>query len=180
MPEVIKAKEYETIYVLRGDVDADTAERVQARVAEVVSRENGKLVKVDAWGRRRLAYPVQKQKRGVYVYLQYVGKGSLVSELERNLKLQDSVLKYQTIQLNDDVNMAEITVNPDEVKMSRLELSAEPEETDSKERSLGFIQDESPRRHDRDDRERDEAPADAAEGDEPEAGAAAETEEEAS
>ncbi len=177
MPELIRAKEYETIYVLRGDVDADTAERVQARVAEVVARENGKLVKVDAWGRRRLAYPVQKQKRGVYVYLQYVGKGSLVAELERNLKLQDAVLKFQTVQLKDDVNLAEITVNADDVKLGRLELAAEPEETDSKERSLGFIQDESPRRHDRDDRE---GPQDAPEGDDGEEGETTETEEEAS
>ena len=70
-----KPKEYETIYILRSDVDADTAEKVQARVAEVVGRENGKLVKVEAWGRRKLAYPVAKQKRGVYVYVKYVGRG---------------------------------------------------------------------------------------------------------
>ena len=54
----LRNKEYETIYVLRSDVDADTAEKVQGRVAEVVARENGKLVKVEAWGRRKLAYPV--------------------------------------------------------------------------------------------------------------------------
>ncbi len=171
-------------------MDADTAERVQARVAEVVNRENGKLIKVDAWGRRRLAYTVHKQKRGVYVYLQYVGKGSLVAELERNLKLQDSVMKFQTIQLKDDVNMAEITVNPEEVKMSRLEAATDPEETDSKERSLGFMQDESPRRHDREDREdrddregrddREAAPAAVVEGAEPEASEPAATKEDAS
>jgi small subunit ribosomal protein S6 len=60
-------REYETIYILRSDVDADSAEKLQTRVAEVVQRENGKLVKVESWGRRRLAYPVAKQKRGVYM-----------------------------------------------------------------------------------------------------------------
>ena len=55
--QILKFKEYETIYVLRSDVDADTAEKVQARVAEVVGRDSGKLVKVEAWGRRKLAYP---------------------------------------------------------------------------------------------------------------------------
>src|SRR6476661_6618808 len=95
--QALKNKEYETIYVLRSDVDADTAEKVQNRVAEVVARENGKLVKVEAWGRRKLAYPVAKSKKGVYVYVKYIGRGGLVQELERNLKLQDAVLKFQTV-----------------------------------------------------------------------------------
>src|SRR5882724_183023 len=98
--QVLRSKEYETIYILRSDVDADTAEKVQGRVSEVVDRAKGKLVKVEAWGRRRLAYPVAKQKKGVYVYVRYVGLGALVTEVERNLKLQDSVLKYQTVLLN--------------------------------------------------------------------------------
>jgi small subunit ribosomal protein S6 len=60
-----RAREYETIYVLRQDVDPDGADKVAGRVAEVVARENGKLVKVETWGRRKLAYTVAKQKRGV-------------------------------------------------------------------------------------------------------------------
>ena len=79
MPEaqILKSKEYETIYILRSDVDADTADKVQGRVAEVVGRDNGKLVKVESWGRRKLAYPVGKQKKGGYIYVKYVGRGGL-------------------------------------------------------------------------------------------------------
>ena len=141
MPEVqiLKFKEYETIYVLRSDVDADTAEKVQARVAEVVGRDNGKLVKVEAWGRRKLAYPVAKQKRGVYVYVKYVGRGGLVQELERNLKLQDTVLKFQTIQTNDEVDVAALTIDPEEVKFQRLELPPEEDAVESREKQLGLI-----------------------------------------
>ena len=141
MPEVqiLKFKEYETIYVLRSDVDADTAEKVQARVAEVVGRDNGKLVKVEAWGRRKLAYPVAKQKRGVYVYVKYVGRGGLVQEIERNLKLQDTVLKFQTIQTNEEVDLAALTIDPEEVKFQRLELPAEEEEKESREKALGLV-----------------------------------------
>lgn len=141
MPEVqiLKFKEYETIYVLRSDVDADTAEKVQARVAEVVGRDSGKLVKVEAWGRRKLAYPVAKQKRGVYVYVKYVGRGGLVQELERNLKLQDVVLKFQTVQTNDEVDVAALTVDPEEVKFQRLELPPEDDAVESREKQLGLI-----------------------------------------
>src|SRR5262249_22949020 len=92
-----RAREYETIYILKPDVDADTAERVGGRVADVVGREAGRLTKVESWGRRRLAYDIGKQKRGVYFYLKYLGNGRTVSEIERNLRLTDGVMKYQTV-----------------------------------------------------------------------------------
>lgn len=161
-PQALKTKEYETIYILRSDVDADSADKVQGRVAEVIGRDNGKLVKVESWGRRKLAYPVAKQKKGVYVYVKYVGRGGLVQELERNLKLADSVLKFQTVQTNDEVDVASVTVDPEEVKFARLELPAEEEEKESREKALGLDFAESPRsmRGDRgEDDYADEAPA---------------------
>ena len=141
MPEaqILKSKEYETIYILRSDVDADTADKVQGRVAEVVGRDNGKLVKVESWGRRKLAYPVGKQKKGVYIYVKYVGRGGLVQELERNLKLQDTVLKFQTVLTNEEVDVQTVTVDPEEVKFQRLELPAEEEEKESREKALGLV-----------------------------------------
>ena len=90
--QTLKSKEYETIYVLRPDVDADAADKVPNRMTEVVARDGGTLLKVEAWGRRKLAYPVKKHQKGVYVYVKYVGKGGLVQEIERNLKLMDAVL----------------------------------------------------------------------------------------
>jgi small subunit ribosomal protein S6 len=150
--QVAKSKEYETIYVLRPDIDADTADKVQARVSEVVVREQGQLLKVEAWGRRKLAYPVSKHKKGVYVFVRYVGKGGLVNELERNLKLQDSVLKYQTVLTRENVDVAALAaVDPEEIKFQRLELPPEEEERESRERALGLL-DLSPD-HSRDRRE---------------------------
>jgi small subunit ribosomal protein S6 len=137
--QALRNKEYETIYVLRSDVDADTAEKVQGRVTEVVTRENGKLVKVESWGRRKLAYPVGKQKKGVYVYVKFVGKGGLVQELERNLKLSDAVIKWQTVLTNDHVHLDALQIDPEEVKFQRLELPPEAEEQESRERALGLV-----------------------------------------
>lgn len=140
VPPGAKPKEYETIYILRSDVDADTADRVQARVAEVIDRGQAKLVKVESWGRRRLAYPVKKQRRGVYVYVKYVGAGGLVAELERNLKLQDAVLKYQTVTLRDQVDVAALQIDPEETKLARLELPADEEKEESREKILGLVE----------------------------------------
>jgi small subunit ribosomal protein S6 len=134
-----RAKEYETIYVLRQDVDPDSADKVAARVADVVSREKGKLVKVETWGRRKLAYTVAKQRRGVYYYLKYLGGGAVVNELERNLRMLDTVLKFQTVLLRDDVVADTVTVDPEEVKFTRIEPAPEEEKEESRERALGLV-----------------------------------------
>jgi small subunit ribosomal protein S6 len=145
----VRSREYETIYILRGDVDVDSAEKVQARVADAIEREHGKLVKVEAWGRRKLAYPVAKQRKGVYVYVKYVGGGGLVAEVERGLKLQDVVVKYMTVQTNDEVDLALVTVDPEEVKLGKLDLPTEAEPEESREKQLGLVDlgPEAPRAH---------------------------------
>jgi small subunit ribosomal protein S6 len=135
----VRAREYETIYVLRSDVDGEVAERVQARVADALDREHGKLVKVEAWGRRKLAYPVGKQRRGVYVYLKYVGGGGLVAEVERNLKLQDAVIKFMTVQTSDEVDMAALQIDPEETLLGKLELPPEDDKEESREKQLGLL-----------------------------------------
>ena len=133
-----RAREYETIYVLRPDLDKASAEKVAARVEDVVGKGKGKLTLVESWGRRRLAYPVQKHTRGTYVYLKYLGGGPVVQELERHLRMLDGVLKYQTVKLRDDVDAAAVTVNPDDVKFEAVEVPDEPEADDSMERQLGL------------------------------------------
>jgi small subunit ribosomal protein S6 len=135
----VHTREYETIYILRSDVDAEGAERVQARVADAVDREHGKVVKVEAWGRRKLAYPLGKIRRGVYVYVKYVGGGGMVAEVERGLKLQDAVVKFMTVQTGDEVDLAALQIDPEETKLGKLELPPEPEAEESREKQLGLI-----------------------------------------
>src|SRR5262245_25025033 len=144
-----RAREYETIYILRPDIDADSAERLGSRLADVVTRESGRLTKVESWGRRRLAYDIGKQRRGVYIYLKYLGGGKVVAEIERNLRLTDGVIKYQTVLVRSDVETGEVTVADEDVKFERLELPpAEEDRDESRERQLGLIEPERrPDRH---------------------------------
>jgi len=143
-----RAREYETIYILKPDIDADSAEKIGTRLAEVVTRESGRLTKVESWGRRRLAYDIGKQRRGVYMYLKYLGGGKVVSEIERNLRLSDGVIKYQTVLVRSDVEAGTVTIADEDVKFERLELGPVEEDRDeSRERQLGLIEPE--RRQDR-------------------------------
>jgi small subunit ribosomal protein S6 len=165
-----RAREYETIYILRPDIDADGADKIGTRLAEVVTRESGRLTKVEAWGRRRLAYDIGKQRRGVYMYLKYLGGGKVVSEIERHLRLADGVIKYQTVLVRSDVEAAGVTIADEDVKFERLELPpVEDDRDDSRERQLGLIEPE--RRQER----HEVAPHD---DDDVEPGAAVEEEEE--
>jgi small subunit ribosomal protein S6 len=153
-----RAREYETIYILRPEIDADGAEKIGTRLAEVVTRESGRLTRVESWGRRRLAYDIGKQRRGVYMYLKYLGGGKVVSEIERNLRLFDGVIKYQTVLVRSDVEAAAVAVADEDVKFERLELPpVEDERDESRERQLGLIEPE--RRQ-----ERQEAPVPEEEG----------------
>jgi len=138
-----RAREYETIYILRPDIDADSAERVGSRLSEVIGREAGRLTKVENWGRRRLAYDISKHRRGVYIYLKYLGTGRVVNEVERNLRLMDGVIKYQTVLVQSDLQVETLAVTDEDVKFERVELPPLEEERDeSRERQLGLIEPE--------------------------------------
>ena len=148
-----RSREYETIYILRPDIDADGAEKINTRLSEVVTRESGRLTKVESWGRRRLAYDIGKQRRGVYMYLKYLGGGKVVAEIERNLRLSDGVIKYQTVLVRSDIEVEGLAIAEEDVKFERLELPpVEDDRDESRERQLGLIEPE--RRQ-----ERHEAPA---------------------
>ena len=71
----------------------------------------GKLTKLDNWGRRRLAYPIQKNNRGLFVYTKYLGAGGVVAEIERNLRITDSVLRQQTIVLRRDLKASDVDLS---------------------------------------------------------------------
>jgi small subunit ribosomal protein S6 len=143
-----RVREYETIYILKPDVARDAQEKIASRLSEVLARENGKLTLVENWGRRQLAYPVAKCRRGLYVYLKYLGGGGLVAELERNLRMLDDVIKYQTVQTKSEVEIASVEVNPDDVKFEGVDLPTEEEPEDSIERRLGLIEGERATRDD--------------------------------
>ncbi|MFZ1866368.1 MAG: 30S ribosomal protein S6 [Polyangiales bacterium] len=133
------AREYETIYILRPDVEKAKAEQIIERLKEVISRLDGTLTKLDNWGKRKLAYPIEKKTRGIFVYLKYVGYNDLVAELERNLRLLDDVVRFQTVLLAEDIDPASVTVDPDELQYLHVEEAEEVEDAEAERaRSLGM------------------------------------------
>jgi small subunit ribosomal protein S6 len=135
---ITSAREYETIYVLRPDAGREASESIGTRVLDVIAKQHGSLTRVENWGYRKLAYPVRKHGRGVYVYLKYVGDGQLVSELERNLRLQDAVLKLQTVKLGKAVPAAAAAATPQDIEFEHLDVVEDAEPEDSLAKTLGL------------------------------------------
>lgn len=161
-----RATDYETIFILRPDIDAEASEKVIARALGAIEGTYGKLTKIESWGRRRLAYPIARQRKGVYVYLRYLGFRGTVAELERNLRMLDPVIRHMTVQLAKDINIQVIEVDPDEVKVRRIEVSDQDDDREeSYEASLGLADDHGERFKDR-DRAADADNTDGADGDE--------------
>lgn len=114
-------REWETIYVMRSSVTAEAAAKVAKRMEDVVAREGGRLTLVENWGRRLLAYVVKGNARGVYVYFKYVGFGELVAEIERNLRMFDEVIKFQSVLVNPEVEVESVAIDPETVKFEEVQ-----------------------------------------------------------
>jgi small subunit ribosomal protein S6 len=97
-------REFETIFILRPDTNQDGIQTVNTRVRTVIEQMGGKLLKLDNWGKRKLAYEVKKQLKGIYLYWQYLGTPGVVEEIERNLRMLDSVIRYYTVKIDEDID----------------------------------------------------------------------------
>jgi small subunit ribosomal protein S6 len=97
-------REYETIYILRPDATTEQIHDVNTRVRRVIENTGGKLIRVDNWGKRKLAYEIKKQLKGIYLYWLYLGESKLVAEIERNLRMLDLVIRYYTVKVVEGVD----------------------------------------------------------------------------
>ena len=134
-----RLREYETIYILESTIDPDEADRVATRIKEIISARTGHLLKIDNWGKRRLAYPIRKSSRGVFVFVKYLGFEDLVAEIERNLRLLDAVVRYQTVVMKPDVKPEAYQIDPADLEFRRLEVSEESEEELGIAQRLGLV-----------------------------------------
>ena len=97
-------REYETIYIVKPDSDSTQIQTVNERIKGIIEDDEGKPLVVENWGKRKLAYEIKKQQKGIYLYWRYLGKSSVVAEIERNLRMIDSVIRFLTVKVDADVD----------------------------------------------------------------------------
>jgi len=101
-------RRYETIYITQADFPDDEIQSIIEKYKAIIESRNGLVVKIDKWGKRKLAYEIKKVTRGFYVMFDYAGQSDTVDELERNLKIDDKILKFMTVKTCDQADMAAI------------------------------------------------------------------------
>jgi small subunit ribosomal protein S6 len=89
--------DYETLTVLHPDLGEPGAKEMLQRIRGILEGGRAQIKKVDEWGMRELAYSIGKQRRGFYVLVEYSSEPTAVTELERQLKLNDQVLRFITV-----------------------------------------------------------------------------------
>ena len=94
-------RKYETIYILQPDLSEDVNKVIADKVQDVIASYKGGFQRLEDWGVRKLAYPIRKCARGRYMYLRYDGNRELIAELERRLRLDEKVLRYQSVNITD-------------------------------------------------------------------------------
>ena len=94
---------YETIYIVQPDLGEGEIKTLTTKVQDIIASMNGDFKRLEDWGIRKLAYPINKSPRGRYFYLRFDGESPLIAELERRLRLDDKVYRYQTVKLDVDV-----------------------------------------------------------------------------
>ncbi len=87
-------REYELVFIVHPDLDDSAFKDLVDRVKSWITEAGGQVSKVDLWGKRKLAYPIRKQLEGQYVFMKTQLSPVFCSQLERNLRLQESVLRY--------------------------------------------------------------------------------------
>jgi small subunit ribosomal protein S6 len=97
-------RHYETIYIVNPNLDADSLNEVVTKFSDLSKKLKAYIVKVSEWGKRKLAYEVKRFDKGYYIVIDFCGLPEMVKELERNLKLDDRVLKYITVKIDEDVD----------------------------------------------------------------------------
>jgi small subunit ribosomal protein S6 len=121
-------RHYETLFIVTPDSSEEDLKAVATKIKGVVTGMNGIVTSYDEQGSKKLAYSVKKQNKGYYVLMDYVGSAGIVSELERNMRLDDRVLKYLTVKLADQVDPESIKPEKSEPEEQAVEAEAPEQE----------------------------------------------------
>ena len=92
-------RDYELAFIIQPTVDDEGVTSVVEKVTQFVQTVNGEVTSVDVWGRRNLAYPIDKHREGIYVLFQAKLSPASLIELERNIKLSEEIIRYLLVKV---------------------------------------------------------------------------------
>lgn len=93
---------YEVMYIIDPETPGDKIEKLNDAVGKLIEKEGGTIVRMDDIGMKNLAYPIQKKETGHYVLFEIEGSGQEIAELERRMRVNDMIMRYITVRVDED------------------------------------------------------------------------------
>ncbi len=94
-------REYEVMYIIKPNFEDDKYTEIIEKYNALIQANGGEILKVEPWGKRRLAYEIEKLREGYYVLLRINGAPELPKELERNFKIADEIMRYLVVRVEE-------------------------------------------------------------------------------
>jgi len=120
-------RRYEMISIFRPGLGDEAVAAIVENTRKIIENDRGTVISFARWGMKKLAYPIKKEKQGLYYFYEYAASAAAVSEIERKFRIDDGVLKYLTIKIADNISAEEL----------------EAAIADNDKRNAAFLRDES-------------------------------------
>jgi small subunit ribosomal protein S6 len=105
---------YEKIVILDPNLDDNAIEETVEKIKDVIIKQGGEIFKTENWGRRKLAYELNKHQKGCYILLLFKSSPSTIAELEKFCKLVDSIIKFMVVKLTNKKQIQAVSPSPAE------------------------------------------------------------------
>ena len=126
-------REYELVFIMRPNASSDQIQEINNRVRRIIGEAGGKVLRLDNWGKRKLAYEIRKEMKGIYLYWLFLANAGLIHEIERNLRMSDAVIRHQSLKVDEDVVPG---ARPDEIDAQSFAPAA-PQVPDQEDAYMG-------------------------------------------
>jgi small subunit ribosomal protein S6 len=118
--------QYELMVILDPEIDERTVAPSLDKFLNVVRNDGGTIDKVDVWGRRRLAYEINKKSEGIYAVVDFTANASATAELDRQLKLSEAVMRTKVLRAEEGIAQAEAAAAPAAAPAAKVAASVKP------------------------------------------------------
>lgn len=135
----MSANTYESAVIINAALEDDQIEEMVIKIKDLIESNGGKIVDLDRWGRKRLAYMINKNRIGYYVIYQFEAPAPFIKELERIYRLDENIIRYMTIKLEKNAleyfadKRAKVEREAELEKEAKAEAEAEKKEAEQKE-----------------------------------------------
>jgi len=122
-------RKYEIGFIINPEAGEEEVKKIIDSIVEIVQNQEGKIENIDEWGRRKLAFPIQRHNEGIYIFISAEAPGTVFTKVERRLKLNEKVMRFIMLRLDERMQKSNRLVKKWK-KSESMSRRPQPEEED--------------------------------------------------